>query len=123
MVLDRAYVYKTGQPEPTVIEKYTTIYSDLEKGVETGEITHIEFDGLAGVTLFALSETPEEELKRRAKEVYPLAVELRTALVREKRIGQIRNTLGAAIIPPIVMLLLGLAVGWVVAGFRRRQTS
>jgi hypothetical protein len=116
-------VEKAKLDAPDVVEEYSSEYRDLEKLVTEGKMLKIEFEGVPDIFMFFRQDAPKETLKRRAKEVHPLALELRENLIHEKRVEAIWGALGAAFFPPVILLLLGLAVAWVIAGFRRSQSN
>ena len=118
----KARMEQAERDGPSPVEQYSSEYADLEAASAKGEMAKIE-TGIPGIFMFYRSEHPMEARNRRLKEVYPLAVDLRRKLVREKRVEAIWGALGAAVFPPVILLLLGLAVAWVIAGFRRPRVT
>lgn len=115
----RARIERAKQGLPQTAERYDATYAKFEKGVAAGDIQQIEFEGLPGIHMFAPANMPDDKLEQRASQVYPMAVELRQQLVNEKRTGAIKWAAAVASIPPVIMLALGIAIAWVLAGFRR----
>ena len=101
------------------IEEFSAQYRNFEQGVEAGDLQKVEIKGVPGIYLFMRATTPPERVNKHVEEVKPMAAALRSQLVSEKRTDALWGTLGAAFIPPLVVLILGLAIAWVLAGFRR----
>lgn len=105
------------------IEEFSAQYRNFEQRVEAGKLQKVEIEGVPGIYLFMRTGTPPKRVYRHIEEVRPMAAALRNHLVSEKRTEALWSTLNAAFIPPLVVLVLGLAIAWVLAGFRRPPST
>lgn len=114
---DQGFVFRSGEERPSVIEQYTEVYRALEELVEREEFQKVEFQDVPNIFMFVRADLPKSTKDSRAQMVYPLAVELRHKLVRERRLDGLTTATGTAFAPPLVLLLIGAAISWVIRGF------
>ena len=101
--------------ELSVISVFSEEYSKLLDLAEAGELRRIKHKG--GLSYFQRLSLSQEELNREAD----AATLLMRSIQNEHRWVNIRNALLMWLIPPTLMLIMGLAIGWALAGFRGKQ--
>ncbi len=102
--------------ELSVISIFSEEYSKLLDLAEAGELRRIKHKGMIPeFSYFQRLSLSQEELNREADE----AILLMRSIQNENRWVNIRYALVMWLIPPTLLLVMGLAIGWAVAGFRR----
>ncbi|MGG7581722.1 hypothetical protein [Rhizobium sp. Nf11,1] len=105
--------------EPVMVERYTDDYRLLEEGVTRGVTEQIDLS-LPDSVLFVGKSEPQDVKTKQAKEVYELASKARALVVSKKRSEAITGALELALLPPLVVFVLGYLLLWVGRGFRAR---
>lgn len=70
-------------------------------------------------TAFFFPATSAHEGNLKAIEAYiPKATEIQDAKIRKARFETLQDALWGAVLPPVILLMLGLAIRWALLGFR-----
>ncbi|OLP53836.1 hypothetical protein BJF92_04400 [Rhizobium rhizosphaerae] len=114
--------FKMGQGEPEYLEPYgekiaaarelksRKLLVEYEIAYEKPSLRETAF-------FFPAASVHEDNLK--AIEAYiPKATALQDAKVREARLEVLEGALWGAVLPPVILLVLGLAIRWALLGFR-----
>ncbi|ANL71907.1 hypothetical protein AMC83_CH01924 [Rhizobium phaseoli] len=105
--------------EPVVVERYTDDYRLLEEGVTRGVSEEIDVS-VPDTVLFVGKSEPKDVKTRLAKEVYEGASKARELVVSKKRAEAITGAVELALVPPIIVFVLGYLLLWIGRGFRAR---
>ena len=106
---------------PEEVDEFSDRYRVLDETVERGSYKKIEIDGVPGSYLFVRSTSPK--IDQRMSIVRPIAMARYEKIISEQRASALWAAFAFITIPPLVILLLGLATAWVIAGFRRRPDA
>jgi hypothetical protein len=77
----------------------------------------IEFPN--NVILYATNDVSEPVARERSAEFYSLFASTRESEVVAARWRALGRAFGVSLVPPLVLLLVGVMLGWIAAGFRR----
>jgi hypothetical protein len=80
---------------------------------------HHEIQFPNNVTLFVVTTVPEATMKAKASEFYKTYSETRAGEMSSARFNFWGGALLVALIPPLVLLGLGVVMAWILAGFTR----
>lgn len=103
---------------PLAVEMFSDKYRAFEQAWIAGYFQRIEFETIPEVVLFLPVGLPEAEVSRRTKVVHDTAIRLKDTVVSKRRSEVIKTASALALIPPIVLFLIGAGIGWALSGFR-----
>ncbi|MQW47451.1 hypothetical protein GHK68_35920 [Sinorhizobium meliloti] len=114
--------FKMGQGEPEYLEPYGEKISAARELKSRKLLVEYEiaYDKTAlreTAFFFPAASLHEDNLK--AIEAYiPKATALQDAKIRKARFKTLQDALWGAVLPPVILLMLGLAIRWALLGFR-----
>lgn len=94
-------------------------YDYLRRQKAENKLVEIEVQGLTEFSFFVPSGLDDVAMASKAKEVLQPMRTTKDPLISERRRERLLEGLAAALVPSIVLLILGIAIGWVSAGFRK----
>ncbi|KQX40405.1 hypothetical protein ASD04_07200 [Devosia sp. Root436] len=111
----------TAPNDPTkpaeIFFEFSDQHEALDDAVKSG--IAVENPVRPDVTLFTAKTLPADQLTARLAEARVLVDDYYQRETTAKRSAAIPTALSAVFIPPLVLLLLGWAIGWVLSGFRK----
>ena len=102
-----------------MVEGYSDDFNRLERMKEAGSAVAIEIEGMPEVTLFLKPGLDDNEIANRAQSVHAMHLKAEASIEDESRSDMVRSLAIGGIVPPLVVLAIGVAVGWVLGGFRK----
>ncbi|WP_376093857.1 hypothetical protein ACE7GA_26345 [Roseomonas sp. CCTCC AB2023176] len=92
---------------------------ELASDAQALRATHDRIDYAHNIHLIVPKETPQEDMRRYSPTFVRDVVEARGQFLADERWDRLRRSASFILAAPVVVLGLGLASRWVVAGFRR----
>lgn len=86
---------------------------------ENGKLIKIRIDSNSKIYLYVSPSDSESEVEHKVEEAVAVSSRVNSLLKARKRRNAIVDIVQVAVIPPVAILLFGLAIGWIVSGFRR----
>lgn len=114
-----AFAYPKGSTTPDEFSDYSDNYRAIRKAVEDGKASAVPVPGHDWATLFMAASTDEGAKADRAAALSSLLTKRDEALVSARQKSAWSGLLWISTLPPITVLLIGVAIAWVLRGFRR----
>ncbi|RWI60262.1 MAG: hypothetical protein EOQ93_03095 [Mesorhizobium sp.] len=120
----KAYFYSPEKPGPNSVNVSDNelLYLELKARNEAGEVKQIAIQGFDN-EVYLDKSLSKEAIGQRIDEIKAADDAARETKRQEHHIAILKSGAIAAVVPPTVLLILGLAVSWVAAGFRAKRSS
>ncbi|MGO7394949.1 hypothetical protein ACC684_29960 [Rhizobium ruizarguesonis] len=116
--LTDALPFASFAAEPVSAEAYSEDFRDLEAGKTNGVTNKISLHDLQDVSLFIAKDTPAAERDRQIDAAFRIGTEVKQAVTNKRRRETIKSAALFGLIPPMLLLLAGMVVMWILRGFR-----
>lgn len=101
-----------------VFDAYSTEALTLERSKSEGKVRAYLVDGIPKSTIYVESSVPERESLERVARAAPEATRFRDNAILARRLKSGQTLAAVAILPPVLILLMGAALFWAFRGFK-----
>ena len=116
----QVYYLRPGTFEPEEFAASSREHRDMEALRLAGEVVLVRMDGYYEVQFYAASTLPQASIAAGVDAVAAKVNAKREAASEDSRRSVIGWAPQVILIPPLVLLVLGAGIGWVLVGFRSR---
>lgn len=120
----KAYFYSAGKPDPIAVDvsENGLVYQYLKASKEAGALNLIKVEDFDN-EVYLDKSLSKEAIGHRIEEIKAADDAARDAKRHEHHIAILKTGAIAAALPPAALLILGLVISWIAAGFRPNRQS